>query len=273
MPDHADLLGRETEVDELPTPALRVDDHAFEAIEERPPHRGLGQRAAWDDVVRGEDSGAARPEEPAIQLRRAEPLHVHDIRLREPETRHAEGMFETLHSQTQPLSSQARREGIIAIRCYTSEPSPGTLPSTIPRTSCYFPGQRHASSSQTPVTLHRSGVVMGDEMSEVRDRESSRSGEHRGSFAVYADPANLLHLSGELDAASASTLASAPDPLTARGVVWLDLAELTFMDSTGINALCQTKQRLGEQGRIVLINPPPPVLRVIEIAGLSGIFE
>jgi anti-anti-sigma factor len=115
---------------------------------------------------------------------------------------------------------------------------------------------------------------MGDEMNEVRDRESSRSGEHWGSFAVYADPAILLHLSGELEAASASTLASALDPLTTRGgVVGLDLAELTFMDSTGINALCQAKQRLGEQGRIVLINPPPPVLRVIEIAGLSGIFE
>ena len=90
---------RKTEVDELPAPALRVDDHALEAIEERLPHRRLRQRAARDDVVCGEDSGAARPEEPAIQLRRAEPLHVQHIRLREPEARHAERMLERFHAR------------------------------------------------------------------------------------------------------------------------------------------------------------------------------
>ena len=86
-------------------------------------------------------------------------------------------------------------------------------------------------------------------------------------FAVYADPASMLRLSGELDAAGASTLASALDPLTARGVMGLDLAELTFMDSTGIKALCQAPQRLGGYGRVVLFNRSPFVLRVIDIAG------
>ena len=121
MPDHADLVGRETEVDELPAPALRVDDHALEAIEERLPHRRLGQRAARDDVVRGEDGGAARPEEPAIQLRRAEPLQVQHIRLREPEARHAERMLERLHGETQPRSSHAGRERIEPLACLVAQ--------------------------------------------------------------------------------------------------------------------------------------------------------
>ena len=111
-------------------------------------------------------------------------------------------------------------------------------------------------------------------MSEVRDRDGSRDDDRLVPFAAYVDPPTLLHLPGELDAASASMLASALDPLISRGgVVGLDLAELTFMDSTGIKALCEATQRLGERGRIVLFKPPPAVLRVLEIAGLGGVFE
>ena len=117
-------------------------------------------------------------------------------------------------------------------------------------------------------------AVRGDEMSDVRDREDSRDDDGLVPFAVYADPPTLLHLSGELDADSASMLASALDPLISRGgAVGLDLAALTFMDSTGIKVLCEATQRLGDRGRIVLFNPPPMVLRVLEIAGLGGVFE
>ncbi len=163
VPDHADLLGRETEVDELPAPALRVDDHALEAIEERPPHRRLGQRAARDDVVCGEDSGAARPEEPAIQLRRAEPLQVQHIRLREPEARHAEWMLERLHGETQPLSSHARRERIEPLAClvalrlgHRSEAKPRRHELDLRA----GPGERRG---QRPVVGRRVGGRVGDD--------------------------------------------------------------------------------------------------------------
>ena len=83
----------------------------------------------------------------------------------------------------------------------------------------------------------------------------------------------MLYLSRELDAAGASTL-GALDKLIARGgVVVLDLTELSFMDSTGITSLCQAQHRLDGQRRIVLLNASPFVLRVVEIAGLTGIFE
>jgi anti-anti-sigma factor len=104
-----------------------------------------------------------------------------------------------------------------------------------------------------------------------RGRSCDRAIER--SFAVYADPPTVLHLSGELDLDGAAAFAAALDPLTTRrGVILLDLADLTFMDSTGINALCQAAQRLGQRGRIVLLRPNPSVRRVIEIAGLDGVL-
>ena len=104
------------------------------------------------------------------------------------------------------------------------------------------------------------------------DRSCDRAIER--SFAVYADPPTVLRLSGELDVDGAATLAAALDPLSIRGgVIELDLADLTFMDSTGINALCQAVQRLGQRGRIVVLQPKPSVRRVIEIAGLDGVLE
>ena len=91
---------------------------------------------------------------------------------------------------------------------------------------------------------------------------------------MHADPPTVLHLSGELDIDGAATFARALDPLTNRGgVIGLDLADLTFMDSTGINALCQAAQRLGQRGRIVLLQPRPSVRRVIEMSGLHGVLE
>ena len=83
MADHAQLRLGDAEVDELPAAALGVDDDAVEAVEERAPHRRLASSVRRGmQVVRREDGGAARAEEPAVQLRRAEPLHVEDVRLR-----------------------------------------------------------------------------------------------------------------------------------------------------------------------------------------------
>ena len=93
-------------------------------------------------------------------------------------------------------------------------------------------------------------------------------------FAVRTDPEGVLHLTGELDTTGASVLARALDPLTVGGaVIQLDLSDLTFMDSTGINALCNAAQRLGDRGRIVLVDPTSSVRRLLEITGLDDIFD
>ena len=108
--DHAHVLLGEPEVDQLSATALGVDDDALEAREQRPPHRGLRERAARDDVVRREDGGAARTEEPAIELRRAEPLDVHDVGLREREAAMPNGCstaFTARRSRVDPMREES----------------------------------------------------------------------------------------------------------------------------------------------------------------------
>jgi anti-anti-sigma factor len=92
-------------------------------------------------------------------------------------------------------------------------------------------------------------------------------------FAVYAESPSMLRLTGELDLAGTPALASALEPLTRRrGTIGLDLTELTFMDSSGINALCQAARRVGERGRIVVFRPTMTVRRVLEITGVVGVI-
>jgi hypothetical protein len=111
-----------------------------------------------------------------------------------------------------------------------------------------------------------------------RRRQRSRRdvGHERRSNATldaFADAAQR-DTDGALPTLYAATQELPGDLLTVRGsVIGLDLADLTFMDSTGVKALCLAMQRLGVDGRIVLFRPRPFVLRVLEIAGLDGTFN
>ena len=90
---------------------------------------------------------------------------------------------------------------------------------------------------------------------------------------MYAKPPWLLHLSGELDLCSAPALTIALEGPTKRGgTIGLELAELTYVDSTGIYAILNTVRLLGERGRVVLFNPPPMVRRLLEICGLNDMI-
>ncbi len=70
----------------------------------------------------GEDGRAARPEQPAIELRRTCPLHVDHVGAREREARHADRMLERLDSQPHARRAHARGErieplaGLVALR-------------------------------------------------------------------------------------------------------------------------------------------------------------
>jgi anti-anti-sigma factor len=92
-------------------------------------------------------------------------------------------------------------------------------------------------------------------------------------FAVHAESPSMLRLTGEVDLAGAPALASALALLTRRGgTIGLDLTELTFMDASGINALCQAARHVGERGRIVVFRPTTMVRRVLEITGMVGVI-
>jgi anti-anti-sigma factor len=76
-----------------------------------------------------------------------------------------------------------------------------------------------------------------------------------------------LGLAGELDLSSAEVLIDALEPkIAAGGRIVLDLTDLQFMDSTGLQVLIRSAIRLGDRGSIVLSHPPNLVRSILELA-------
>jgi anti-anti-sigma factor len=77
-----------------------------------------------------------------------------------------------------------------------------------------------------------------------------------------------FRLVGELDMASADRLIERLRSVANwRGDLWLDLAELEFMDSAGIQALIAVGKELGEGQRLVLRSPRGEVSRILQLVG------
>jgi anti-anti-sigma factor len=86
-----------------------------------------------------------------------------------------------------------------------------------------------------------------------------------------ADRVELV-LTGEIDVASAPTLADALDALSRVGAtfVTVDAAAVTFIDSTGLRALVRADGVLRARGgRLHLADPSPAVRRLVELSGLG----
>jgi anti-anti-sigma factor len=80
-----------------------------------------------------------------------------------------------------------------------------------------------------------------------------------------------IALRGELDLTGAPRIEEHVQSalLNGGGAFVLDLSGLTFMDSTGVNALLRTRSLLGRERRdLVVVCPPGPVRRVLEIIGV-----
>jgi anti-sigma B factor antagonist len=87
-------------------------------------------------------------------------------------------------------------------------------------------------------------------------------------FRIVPGPdARTFVLSGELDMASTDRVADAVGTVDGAGDVVFDLRALAFIDSSGIRALLQVAERLGE-GRLILDQPTEPVLRVFDLVVL-----
>lgn len=85
-----------------------------------------------------------------------------------------------------------------------------------------------------------------------------------------ADSARKFRLSGELDLSTVERFTDAVRPeLEGEGDLVLDLADLAFLDSSGLRALIQTAMSLDGRGRLVLESPRHAVLRLIEVSGLK----
>lgn len=97
-----------------------------------------------------------------------------------------------------------------------------------------------------------------------------------GRFQVQGEvqPAGiaLVRVSGELDYDGVAALEDAVRSVRALGshCLLVDLSGLTFMDSSGVNALLKARRDTHVSGGWMRIaGPQPSVLRVIELVGLD----
>ena len=88
--------------------------------------------------------------------------------------------------------------------------------------------------------------------------------------------AAIVSMAGELDVSTASELVDVCRSVYAQGTrdVVLDLTYTSFLDSSGLRALIGAQQLFGDDGRNVrLAHPSEPVMRLLEITGLSAYFS
>jgi anti-anti-sigma factor len=97
-----------------------------------------------------------------------------------------------------------------------------------------------------------------------------------GFSIQHADGNVRVAVRGEIDIASSDQLRSALLNLSDQGAryVTVDLADLEFIDSTGLGALIRMLKHYREQGGdLKLAAPTRPVAKVLEITSLDKLFE
>ena len=84
-----------------------------------------------------------------------------------------------------------------------------------------------------------------------------------------------ITLAGELDGYTAPRLRAAIEGAGSDvAAITLDVAGVSFIDSTGISILVWAHKRVAEQGgELVLRGPRPDVYRVLEITRLNHVFR
>jgi anti-sigma B factor antagonist len=90
-------------------------------------------------------------------------------------------------------------------------------------------------------------------------------------------PSRVLALRGELDVASAGALSEAVSQQCSQGAksIVLEIAELDFVDSTGLRAILASQRLCSERDCELTLTPSPDELpgqvrRLLEITGLLG---
>jgi anti-anti-sigma factor len=83
----------------------------------------------------------------------------------------------------------------------------------------------------------------------------------------------VVAVGGEIDLANASELAEMLEPLRQSGSpVTVDLADVTFIDSSGLHALLEFAARsVNGNGPLTIANPSRTALRVMEIVGMTDV--
>jgi anti-sigma B factor antagonist len=107
----------------------------------------------------------------------------------------------------------------------------------------------------------------------------SGPGERRPrGFAAESAPLNGapgVVVRGEVDIATAPQLTAAIDEAIREslGTFIVDLCDVDFIDSSGVNVVMRARAVLGREDRqLVVICPPGPVRRIFEVAGIDDLL-
>jgi anti-sigma B factor antagonist len=101
-------------------------------------------------------------------------------------------------------------------------------------------------------------------------------GERLRGDVSHIDGGVVVQLTGDLDMSSAPRLLQQCKSLLGSPIehLDLDLARVSFVDSTGISALIETRRIAKREGvpfRLVAV--PQPTMRAFDVAGVSDLFE
>lgn len=105
------------------------------------------------------------------------------------------------------------------------------------------------------------------------------AGEDDGVFGVEAtavDGVVTVRASGDFDLAAGAVWESTVPPLLANGPrqVDIDLAGVTFIDSSGLGRLVKLRQVAESTGvKLRLLDVPHRVARVLDYSGVTALFE
>ena len=93
---------------------------------------------------------------------------------------------------------------------------------------------------------------------------------HNGTPSWHTCEPGLVVASGELDLTVAAQFEAAIVRQGGPDGVRIDLADVTFIDSSGIHALVNARAAVG---RVVIRRPSTVVLRLLEVTGTGAMFE
>jgi anti-anti-sigma factor len=108
-------------------------------------------------------------------------------------------------------------------------------------------------------------------MSTTEDRVDLEPGDLGIDLVSAEDGTPVLFLAGEIDAATVGRLAACLDAVAGAGAtrVTIGFGEVTFMDSSGVNAILDLRRRLPPAADIVLRDCSAPIRRICDITGLG----
>lgn len=93
------------------------------------------------------------------------------------------------------------------------------------------------------------------------------------SLSVSIDDSGVVVADGDIDLAGGPLLEAAVLQRENDEPVTIDLAKVTFIDSSGLRSLLGASRRARARGTsVVLRNPGPEVVRLLEITGTTGQF-